>query len=205
MKEYSILPALTDATILTFTGRMFDILEPTEDMIDIEDIAHASAQMNRFTGHCKYPYPVAQHSRLTSRIVEPGFELWALLHDAPEAYIGDMSRPLKHFTRAGEEYRKVEDRIMKVICRKYGLSLPEPREVKVADTIMLLHEKKQLMPPSDSWYTRKNKLMSRMTQKEFDAACKAAETGRGVEIMETSFRDNKRMFLERFHELYKAA
>jgi len=48
---------------------MFDILNPTPDMINIEDIAHAGSQMNRFTGHCRFPYPVTQHERLGSYLV----------------------------------------------------------------------------------------------------------------------------------------
>lgn len=191
---------MSNATIETFSGKWFDILEPTVDMIDIEDIAHALAQANRFTGHCRFPYPVAQHCRLASYLVAPQFELWTLLHDATEAYIGDMSRPLKHFTVAGKEYLKVEKRIQDVICQKFGLEPIEPAEVKKADTKMLLFEKRQLM--SDlQWNTAKEKETSRMTQEQFDSVSNNSLTTDEMEIVETSFRENKQLFLDRFYEL----
>ncbi len=172
-------------------------------MISIEDIAHALSQANRFTGHCRFPYPVAQHCRLASYIVEPEFELWTLLHDAPEAYIGDMSRPLKHFTLAGEEYRKVEKKIQEVISIKFGLSLEEPTEVKQADTTMLLFEKEQLMSATP-WDMQKEKAMSRIdTNAQWESASASKNREKDIRIVETSFRENKRLFLERFYELYK--
>src|ERR1700757_1336901 len=99
---------MNDAWIQTFSGKRFSLLEPQPDQICIEDIAHALSLQARFTGHVKYHYSVAQHCWYASQIVAPEFALEALMHDASEAYIGDMSRPMKHFTTAGVEYMKVE-------------------------------------------------------------------------------------------------
>ena len=175
---------MSRAYIQTFTGLSFDILKPTVEMVSIEDIAHALSQMNRFTGHCRYPYPVSQHSRFVSHLVPDEFALWGLLHDASEAYIGDMNRPLKHFSAAGESYRRVEKHLMNVICDKFNLSREEPPCVKEADDMMLYAEKQQLMYSPDFIYQW--------------AEVKPAD----VKIVETSFYDNKKLFLERFYQLY---
>lgn len=137
------------ATIETFTGRQFHILEPREEEICIEDIAHALAMQCRFTGHTKFHYSVAQHSYLASLIVSEEFRLEALLHDASEAYIGDMSRPLKHFSECGRHYLQIETRIERVIRKKFGLPPTMSPEVKEADNSLLYVEKRELMPPCD--------------------------------------------------------
>src|SRR5688500_14252940 len=85
--------------IRTYTGKEFYPLKPELDKIDIEDIAHALSNLCRFTGHTKQFYSVAQHSVLASEFVRvydnPHLNLFVLLHDASEAYICDISRPLK--------------------------------------------------------------------------------------------------------------
>src|SRR6266436_6699443 len=170
---------MSKANIETYTGIRFDILEPTTEMVSIVDIGHALSQGNRFTGHCKFPYPVAQHSRLGSYLVPPEHALWFLLHDASEAYLGDMNRPLKHFTLAGAEYRKVEKVVQDVICDRFGLSREEPSVVKQIDNQMLYAEKQQLMA-TPRFY------------EEWSEDKKAAK----VKIVETSFTENKLLFLE---------
>jgi 5'-deoxynucleotidase YfbR-like HD superfamily hydrolase len=186
---------MSKATIETHSGIWFDILEPTPDMINIEDVAHALSQTNRFTGHCRFPYPVSQHCRLASYIVAPLFAFHTLLHDASEAYIGDMSRPLKHFTLAGEEYRKVEKRIEEAIAIKFKLSAEEPIEVKQADTAMLFLEKEQLMT-AVPWDMNKEEAMSRM-----DNGGWLSVENHDIKITEIDFWTNKKMFLDRFYEL----
>lgn len=173
------------AWIQTFTGKMFDILDPQSDMVCIEDIAHALSQGNRFTGHCKFPYPVSQHSRLGSYLVSKEFALEFLLHDASEAYIGDMNRPLKHFTTAGVEYRKVEAKIQGLITQVFGLPYVESPIVKKVDNLMLYAEKRQLM-----------------FSKQFVYKWSEEEEAADIKIVETSFRQNKSLFLRRFNHLY---
>ncbi len=177
---------MSDACIVTYSGILFDILNPRPEMITIEDIAHAGSMVNRFSGHTKFPYPVTQHERLGSYLIDdPRSALWFHLHDASESYILDMSRPLKHFTKAGEEYMKVEAPLQKMIYEKFGLFGPEPEIVHEIDNMMLYTEKGQLIAPTP-WPTKWS-------------------DGRtaDVKIVETSFSDNKRLYLERFWELYK--
>src|SRR6267378_1608096 len=96
------------AWIVTYSGLQFYHLAPTPEMVCIEDIAHALSQTCRWTGHTKFHYSVAQHSIYCSFLVPAEHALAALLHDASEAYLGDMNRPLKHYTDAGPAYMKVE-------------------------------------------------------------------------------------------------
>lgn len=176
---------MTQAWIQTYTGKKFDILDPKVEMVCIEDIAHASSQANRFTGHCRFPYPVAQHSRLGSYVVPDEYALEFLLHDASEAYMGDMNRPLKHFSIAGDEYRKLEAKVQEIVCLRFGLPIVESAIVKQVDTMMLYAEKQQLMHSPDFFH-------------EWDAERKTAD----VKIVETSFHDNKALFLKRFYQLH---
>jgi 5'-deoxynucleotidase YfbR-like HD superfamily hydrolase len=136
---------VSQAWIETFTGKHFDILEPQSDEIDIVDIAHSLSLQCRFTGHTKHFYSVAQHSFYASQLVPPEDALWALLHDASEAYISDMSRPLKHYTDCGHHYKIVEDKIMAAICMKFRLPFRMPLSVRKADDSLLYAEKEQLM------------------------------------------------------------
>lgn len=175
---------MSDATIVTHTGLVFDILETTPDMICIEDIAHALSQGNRFTGHTKFPYPVSQHSRLGSYLVPPKYALRFLLHDGSEAYLGDMNRPLKHFTPAGREYQLVEERVQNLIYRKFGLLGFDVDIIHEIDNQMLYAEKAQIMP-STPW------------RNQWSKDQKAAD----VKIIETSFRVNKALFLDRFYNI----
>ena len=95
--------------IQTHSGIAFDLLKPTPDMIVIDDIAHALSNLCRFTGHSKF-YSVAQHSRLASFMVSEQFALQALMHDASEAYLTDISAPLKALPCMAE-YKKLEAKL----------------------------------------------------------------------------------------------
>ncbi len=83
--------------IATYTGKQFYPLDPRPEDVCLEDIAHSLSNLCRFTGHTDTDrfYSVAQHSVICSTIVAPEAALLALLHDAAEAYLGDISRPLK--------------------------------------------------------------------------------------------------------------
>ena len=175
---------LSQACIETYTGLFFDILDPKPEQIVIEDIAHALSQCCRFTGHTKYPYSVAQHSILASYITPPQFAFEALMHDSGEAYIADLSRPVKHFTPVGPPYMEIEERIMSVIAKKFGFPTEMSPEVKRADNIMLYAEKKALMRPIE-WPTKWGN--------ESDVA--------DVEIYQMTPGAAKASFLRRFSEL----
>src|SRR5882724_10226297 len=125
------------AWIITFTGLKFYHLNPQPEMVTIEDIAHALSNIGRWTGHTRYFYSVAQHSVYASLICPPEFAFDTLMHDSSEAYLGDMNRPLKHFTAAGPAYREIEEKVEQVIFKKFGVRFPLSEEVKVVDTQML--------------------------------------------------------------------
>lgn len=133
--------------IQTYTGVHFDLQDPKPDMINITDIARALSHINRFTGHTKHPYSVAVHSLNASYIVPPQFALEALLHDAHEAYTGDVSSPLKSLL---PDYRALENRVESVVRQRFGLPAHMSPEVKEADMVMLATERDLLLGNDDT-------------------------------------------------------
>lgn len=136
----------------TYTGLQFWPFDPLPSEIEIEDIAHALSLQCRFNGHIREFYSVAQHSVLVSAIIESAHARWGLLHDAAEAYIGDMVRPLK----IGQpDFRCVEAAVMAAVCARFGLQPEEPPEVKQADDILLMTERRDLLvAPPAPWTPR---------------------------------------------------
>ena len=135
--------------IQTFTGRAFWPLDPRADEVDPADIAHALAHLCRYNGHVRWHLSVAEHCVQLSYAVSPENALWALLHDATEAYMGDMVRPLK---RHMPSFVAAEDRLMSVICERFGLDPAMPAEVHEADSRILFDERDALMaPPPLPW------------------------------------------------------
>lgn len=131
----------------TYTGRQFFPMDPHPDDVDPDDIAHALSLLCRYNGHVTRFYSVAQHSVLLSRhFADPDLARRALLHDAAEAYVGDMVRPLKHHM---PEYRAVEDRVLNAIGTRFGLPnnlASLPAAIKDADHRILIDERAALMP-----------------------------------------------------------
>lgn len=133
----------------TATGRQFWPLDPRVGEIQIEDIAHALGMACRYAGHCLRFYSVAEHSVLMTRWLRDGNEpaevqLCALLHDAPEAYLVDVPRPLKpHLTG----YKAIEDRLWLLVAGRFGISPNMPSIVKFADASILADEQQQNMAP----------------------------------------------------------
>jgi uncharacterized protein len=135
-----------EAWIQTYSGRRFNPLKPNYEAIVLQDVAHSLSMMCRFTGHCRKFYSVAQHSVLVSYICDHRDALWGLLHDASEAYLIDVPRPLK---RSGkfQAYKDFEKTMQEAICKRFSLSLGEPPSVKRADTQLLATEARDLMSP----------------------------------------------------------
>jgi uncharacterized protein len=179
---------ISKAWIITHTGKKFYHLNPLPGMIDIEDIAHALSMLCRWTGHTRFHYSVAQHCYYASLIVAPEIALATLLHDSSEAYLGDMNRPLKHFTAAGPAYLKIEESVERVIFEKFGVPFPLPEGVKDADTQMLYAEKAQLMNVTEA------------TQYEARKWGRD-ETEAPIIIERWTPRRAEKMFLKRFEEL----
>jgi hypothetical protein len=132
--------------IQTSQGVPFDPLNPRAEDILIEDIAHALSNVCRFGGHCKKFYSVAEHSYWVSTLVPPEHALQALLHDASEAYLGDVPSPMKR-TPTYSIYRAREAHLQGMIYTKYGLSPEEHVSVKNADLEMLATEARDLLAP----------------------------------------------------------
>lgn len=130
--------------IETYTGRKVYPLNPDPATIDIEDIVHALSNMCRFTGHCKRFYSVAEHSLWIEKFVQDDDNRRAaLLHDAAEAYIADVARPIKYELGIGE----FESKLLSAIGERFDVTLlPLPDEVKHLDDVMLATEAYYLMP-----------------------------------------------------------
>ena len=136
-----------DNWILTYTGKQFWPTSPRPEDIDIEDIYHALSLTCRFAGHCHEFYSVAQHSVLVAQHVPHDDFMWAMLHDASEAYLADVARPVKKSPEM-EGYRLIESRLMRCIAERFDLPWPMPCSVKVADLRALATERRDLMPRS---------------------------------------------------------
>jgi hypothetical protein len=125
----------TQNQIRTFMGKMIDPLAPDPDLITLVDIAHALSNICRWNGHTMKFYSVAEHCIFVCNLVQsPEDKLAAMLHDASEAYIADVSRPVKHRLK---NYFEVEYELMMVISRKFGFQYPLSAEVKAADNAAL--------------------------------------------------------------------
>lgn len=148
----------------TYTGLQFWPIDPMAAEVRIEDIAHSLANQCRFAGHCNEFYSVAQHSVLVSHVVPQEDALWGLLHDATEAYLVDLPRPVKRFSAMGELYRDIEKRLTLVICEAFGLPPNEPASVKAADDVLLMTEKRDVMGPTPAkWRETSEPLDERIT------------------------------------------
>jgi 5'-deoxynucleotidase YfbR-like HD superfamily hydrolase len=147
----------------TYSGIKFYILDPKYEEIDINDIAHALSMICRFNGHCSQFYSVAQHSVLAAiEAFKKGYDLTiqfaALMHDASEAYICDIPRPIKP---EFNNYKQIEENLMKCIFDKFNISISynDPK-IKEIDNDLVTNEAFFLMKSKgNEWKTKTNNII----------------------------------------------
>ena len=143
--------------IQTYTGRRFYPLHPRAEDVSILDIAHALSLKTRFSGHCSTFYSVAEHSILVAKQVPKELQLHALLHDAAEAYLPDVARPIKHRLMVAKDtmhwFREVEERVLYTIAEAFHISSTPffDSRIKEADNLLLSTEGHRLMGGCNGW------------------------------------------------------
>lgn len=133
-------------TIMLANGTYFDFLNPEGAVFGIDEIAFALSNLCRFNGHCSSFYSVAQHSVLVSNIVPVRDSFAGLMHDAAEAFVGDMCKPLKCLI---QDFGVIEKRVESVVFSRFGLPSQLPESVKLADRRALRTEQRDLMGAGD--------------------------------------------------------
>lgn len=169
----------------TYSGKIYKLLHPQVDDIDIRDIAHHLARQCRFGGRTGPFYSVAEHCIMVSKIVNSMWAREGLLHDAAEAYLLDIPSPLKLFW--GTPYKKLENKYMRVISEKFGLAWPMVDvvydHVKRADFLALITERENFITDCTLNYG--------IDLKPLD-----------VVIRPLGYRRAEKAFLKRFNELF---
>lgn len=138
------------STITTYSKKPFDPVHTDGEGIEILDIAHALSLMCRANGHFPHFYSVAQHCvNCTKEAKAKGYskrvQLVCLLHDASEAYLSDVTRPIKQLL---PYYLEVEERLQNIIFDKWitpTLTTDERRQIFEVDDVLLYYEFKEIM------------------------------------------------------------
>jgi len=169
--------------VRTYTGKNVDLLKPRPQDIDVRDIAHHLAKLDRYNGAGQFTFSVGHHSLLVSDALPKEYKLHGLLHDATEAYLGDVVSPLKKLL---PDYRKIEQGVMSAICNKFEITFPRPGIIKKADMAVMAAEMHQVCKWPD--LPLKQGL---------------PEPPKGMVIKKMNWRQVKETFLERFKELSK--
>lgn len=139
---------MRSSVMQSYTGKLIDLANFTPEDVRLPDIAHALSQINRYTGHTIRPLSVAEHSVTVSMLCPEEHALWGLMHDASEAYLGDVSRPLKSLL---PDYRLLEQGVQRIIAQAFRLPWPIPPDVHHADVRALLAEKAVLLSVNHDW------------------------------------------------------
>jgi 5'-deoxynucleotidase YfbR-like HD superfamily hydrolase len=187
-------------TMTLYSGREVDIFNLNLKDIDIEDIAHALSNLCRYGGHCLFHYSVALHSYLCS--LEEGTreeQLAFLLHDASEAFVNDLVRPIKHRPEF-EHYRLEEDKIQKIVFEKFELEYPFSQRVHDVDNHILRTELKAVVINRDeiSACSSEKEISLREARKFL-----RKEKKDNCVIPQISPLEAEELFLNRFYELYE--
>lgn len=144
MSDAATLARVTasDLWIQTASGRHFPLDHPDPAALDITDIAHALSLLCRFNGHCRHFYSVAEHAVHVSHEIAPAQALLGLLHDAAEAYLGDVPGPLKQLL---PEFAAREEYLLHMILSRFDVTNIDHTELRRADLQLLVDEKAVLM------------------------------------------------------------
>lgn len=129
-------------------GIRFWPLDPKPEEIFIEDIACSLSNICRFTGHVKHFLSVGQHSLTVSKLCSHKNALAGLMHDAAEAYVNDVSRPVKPFLN---NFKEIEDNILEVIFNKYNIEWPITDEIHMIDRKLCITEARDLDHDITQW------------------------------------------------------
>jgi hypothetical protein len=135
--------------IQTYSGIAFYPMDPREEEILIEDIAHSLSLLCRFAGHSERFYSIAEHCVHIADWIDDEHKLTALLHDASEAYLVDIPKPVKMHL---PDYVKIEKHLEEVISNKFGMQFPFHPMVKEGDNRILITERDTLLKtPAKAW------------------------------------------------------
>lgn len=178
------IPALDDQWIGLLSGAQFNYNKPEESDVTLDDLASALSNICRFSGHLPTFYSVAQHLVNTSRIVSVEFAFDALMHDTAEAFTNDLPTPLKWTLPI---FKELETKIETAMSKKFSFNYPYPKEVKQADTEMLILEKLYVKLDDRVWPMYEGIEVDHLIDK--------------VDLKGWQPQRAKREFLERYHEL----
>lgn len=132
-----------DPWVNTYSGKKFDFLNTDPDSIDIYDIAWALSRQVRWLGHTDRPYTIAEHCcHVHDLFDEDCYRVQGLMHDASEAYMGDIPLPLKQLL---PNYKRIEKEVMLAIANKFEFSYPLDETVVEYDTRMLINESEDII------------------------------------------------------------
>ena len=139
----------------TVSGRWVNPFDPDPEQLDPADIARALANQCRFGGHCRAFYSVAQHSVIVSELVEErggdaDDAFAALMHDATEAYLGDMPHPLKHRSPLGAAFKQAEDQLEEALRDRFDIK-PGVSAIKLVDRALLATERRAFSAETWHW------------------------------------------------------
>ena len=135
--------------IETHSARYFQYLHPNPENLLIEDIAHGLSHICRFSGQCLEFYSVAQHSCIVHDNAPDHLKLEGLLHDASEAYISDIPRPVKTII---PQIKELEHRIQMQVSQRFKFSFPYSNQIQLLDTQLMLAEAQQLFTQQVAWW-----------------------------------------------------
>lgn len=180
------------------SGVLIDLANPKPHELLIDDIAWSLAKIIRYNGNIPYDYTVARHSVIMSHYVPPEYAMEALLHDAGEAYCGDIIKPLK---RLHPDLELFEDNITGLIMQKFN----DGKQVFKRPTSKHLYEKSDVIEHADVLiyqhecyrFNRPGQYVAGMHNAE-----RAAMTENGLmSLYHTGLYGDREAFLNRFHQL----